>query len=187
MAKCKTAPGKKKKKRRRKSCFQPSPWFLQRASVVWCPVPGCQERIRAVFLQRVFGAAAEDHHVPSSALATLLSIDNLGSNPCFFWVLRQNPTLWHQKWGAVTAAMGWQDPWEQPLLTQQTWLCSASATSWGQSDGTTVTLPSVMHSFKDNMDLSHNPAQATCSWRARTHLHPAQSWNSAGKCGENRM
>lgn len=48
----------------------------------------------------------------------------------------------------------WADrPWEQPLLTLQRWLCPASATSWGQPDGTTVTLPSVMQCFKGNMDL----------------------------------
>lgn len=107
MAKCKTAPGKKIRKR--KSCLQPSPSFLQPVPVVWCCLPGCQEGIRAVLLQGVFGAAAEDHHVPSSALphfwALIIQAQTHG-----FGVPRQNPTLWHQNWAVslLTAAMGWQ-------------------------------------------------------------------------------
>lgn len=94
--------------------------------------------------------------------ATLLSIDNSGSNPCFVSSLAESNAV-TPKLSSVTAhsSNGLAEPWEQPPLPLQTWLCSASATSWGHSDGTTVTLPTAMHSFKEDMDLSHNPAQRT--------------------------
>lgn len=115
-------------------------WFLQPAPVVWCPLPGCQERIRAVLLQEVFGAAAKDHQVPSSALPHLWALI-IQAQTHGFWALRQNPTLWHQNWGM--SQQQWADrplraaashPANVALLCQ----CHLLGTAWWHHSDTSL-------------------------------------------------